>query len=152
MPTAPVIVTACPDYRESSCTKAVAEIAAHSPVLREIRPGTRVVIKANLVTMLRPDKAATTHPALIAALTAYLQEKGAVVTVGDGPGGTFTKGYLDGVYSACGMRQTGAEMNGDFTVKHAEYPEGAVLRDFDYTAYLDDADLIINFCKLKATG
>jgi len=27
-----------------------------------------------------------------------------------------------------------------------------VLRDFEYTAYLDDADLIINFCKLKSHG
>ena len=147
-----MIVTPCPDYSETACACAISQIVSRVPALQHLQQGTKIVIKANLVTMLRPDKAATTHPALIAALTAYLKSKGAVVTVGDGPGGTFTKGYLDGVYNASGMRETGAGLNENFAVKKAQYPEAAVLRDFEYTAYLDDADLIINFCKLKSHG
>ena len=49
----------------------------------------RVVIKANLVSAMKPEKAATTHPALLSALTHLLREKGAHVVIGDSPGGTY---------------------------------------------------------------
>lgn len=149
---APVYAAACADYSPERCRAAVAELADRFPALRDIAPGARVLVKANLVTALRPEKAATTHPALLAALTEYLSARGASVTIGDSPGGPFTKGYLEGVYAATGLRTTGAAINADFGVKHADFPEAAALRDFDYTGWLDGGDLIVNFCKLKSHG
>lgn len=148
----PVIIEGCADYSPKHCADAVAALVRFFPLLQTLQPGTRVAVKVNLVTMMHPEKAATTHPALLAALTEYLQSRGAQVTIGDAPGGTYTKTYLDGVYTATGMKQTGAALNQNFAVKHADYPAGAVLKDFDYTAWLDEADLIINFCKLKTHG
>ena len=52
-----------------------------------IKEGMTVVIKANLVSAMKPEEAATTHPVLLAALTDMLVEKGAKVIVGDSPGG-----------------------------------------------------------------
>ena len=148
----PVMIQPCADYSPENCEAAVAALVNAFPLLQNIRPGARVAVKVNLVTMMKPEKAATTHPALLAALTAYLQSRGALVTIGDAPGGTYTKAYLDSVYAVSGMKQTGAALNQNFDVKHADCPEAAVLRDFDYTAWLDEADLIINFCKLKSHG
>ena len=152
---APVLAVPCPDYSPEHCAAAIAKLAEQSPVLQGVRAGQRVLIKANLVTGLKPERAATTHPALLAALTAYLRERGAEVVIGDGPGGTFTKAYLDGVYAISGMKTAaaaGAKLNDDFSVLHATDPDAAVLHDFDYTGWLDGGDLIINFCKLKSHG
>lgn len=151
-PLTPVYAAACADYSPERCRAAIAELADRFPALRDVRPGTKVLVKANLVTALRPEKAATTHPALLAALTEYLTARGADVTAGDSPGGPFTKGYLESVYTAAGLRSCGAALNTDFSVKSATYPEAAVLHDFDYTGWLDSGDLIVNFCKLKSHG
>ena len=59
------------------------ELVESFPALRDIAPGTKVVVKANLVTAAAPDRAATTHPALLAELARRLTEKGAAVTVGE---------------------------------------------------------------------
>lgn len=37
-------------------------------------------------------------------------------------------------------------------MREAHFPEAAVAHDFKYTAYLDDADAVINCCKLKTHG
>lgn len=151
-----VAAVACPDYVQESCAAAVERLAERCPALRRIQPGQRVLLKVNLVTGLKPERAGTTHPALVSALCAWLRDRGVSVTIGDGPGGAFTKAYLDGVYSLTGMRRAAAEsdaaLNGDFRVAHAEYAQASVLKSFDYTAWLREGDCIINFCKLKSHG
>ena len=151
----PVALAPCPDYRESACRAAIAEIAEKCPVLHDIKAGTKVAVKVNLITLMKPEKAGTTHPALLTALVEYLHAQGAEVVIGDSPGGTYNKAYLEGVYRATGMTdaaKAGAELNWDFTVKTAQFPKAAAAKEFEYTAYLDNADLIINFCKLKTHG
>ena len=120
-----------------------------------VRPGVRAVIKANLVSAMPPDRAATTHPELLCALTRILREKGVDVTIGDSPGGLYNHGYVNRIYSVTGIKATekfGAVLNQDFSQKFAENPEGRVLKNFMYTGYLDGADVIIDFCKLKSHG
>ena len=115
----------------------------------------RIAIKANLVTFLKPERAATTHPSLLCALVRMLSERGADVVVGDSPGGLYNAAYVKRVYQATGMEQVeqaGGRLNWDFSHAQGEYPEGKVCRQFTYTAYLGKADAIINFCKLKTHG
>ena len=114
-----------------------------------------VVIKANLVSAMKPEQAATTHPVLLCALCDMLTERGAEVIVGDSPGGLYNAAFLNRVYNQTGVREVcehGAELNSDFTEKRAEYKDAKVLKSFTYTGYLDKADYIINFCKLKSHG
>jgi len=151
----PVAVAKCDDYTPELCRHAIAEIAAKMPVLQNIKPGMRIIIKANLITLMRPEKAATTHPALLAALVAYLTQKGAFVSIGDSPGGPFNKAYLESVYRTTCMTEAekaGAELNMDFSVKSADFSAAVAAKSFEYTGYLDNADMIINFCKLKTHG
>ena len=57
--------------------------------------GARVVIKANLVSAMKPEEAATTHPTLICALTELLLEHGAAeVVIGDSPGGLYNSVFV----------------------------------------------------------
>ncbi|MBQ6891711.1 MAG: DUF362 domain-containing protein, partial [Clostridia bacterium] len=120
-----------------------------------LKPGDRVVVKANLITFLKPDKAATTHPVLLSALTELLRERGAEVVIGDSPGGPFSLPYLKRVYAATGLtdcEKAGATLNQNTQIREADFSEARVMKHFTYTAYLDDCDYIIDFCKLKTHG
>lgn len=120
-----------------------------------VTTGMRIVIKANLVSAMKPEEAATTHPTLLCALTKMLTERGAEVVIGDSPGGLYNAAFVGRVYNVTGMHDTeafGATLNKDFSQREAAYPEGKVLHSFTYTGYLDKADAIINFCKLKSHG
>ena len=150
-----VVIAACPDYEEAYVKEALAKVLEPFGELPFVKEGAKIVIKANLVSMMKPDSAATTHPALLKELCAFLTAKGCDVVVGDSPGGLFNKAYVGTVYAATGMNavtETGARLNSNFEHLHAENPDGLVLKEIDYTAYLDDADAIINFCKLKSHG
>ncbi len=120
-----------------------------------ISPGMRVAIKANLVSAMKPDEAGTTHPTLICALVDILKEYGADVLIGDSPGGLYNSVFVGRVYNATGMHEAeahGAALNKNFSQSEAHFPEGRVLKEFTYTSYLDDCDVIINFAKLKSHG
>ncbi len=151
-----VSIVSCPDYDPAACRAAL--IKALEPVggLDFVRPGMRVGIKANLVSFLKPEAGATTHPVLLGELTKLLRERGAAsVVIGDSPGGLYTAAYVKNVYRATGMHAAeaaGAELNMDFSQKEASFPEAAVARRFTYTGWLDGCDALIDFCKLKSHG
>ncbi len=150
-----VVITGCADYGESTVRTALEQVLAPLGGLDWVVPGMKITIKANLVTFLKPEKAATTHPALICELVRMLAERGADVVVGDSPGGLYTAVFVNRVYAAAGLKaveQAGGRLNQNFEEKETEFPEAKVCRKFRYTAWLDDADAIIDFCKLKTHG
>ena len=150
-----VSVVACDDYEPEQAKAALRELLAPLGGLDFVKRGDRVVIKANLITFLKPDKAATTHPVLLSALTELLVERGAQVVIGDSPGGPFSLPYLKRVYAATGLtdcEKAGAVLNQNTEIREADFPEAKVMKHFTYTAYLDDCDYIIDFCKLKTHG
>ncbi|MBO5755736.1 MAG: DUF362 domain-containing protein [Clostridia bacterium] len=152
-PTDPVSVIPLGTYSPTEAEEALRRLLAPIGGLSFVKEGMKVVIKANLVSAMKPDAAATTHPVLLSALCRLLKERGASVVIGDSPGGLYTPAFVGHVYKVSGMTEvTDAELNRDFSEKATEYPEGRVLRSFTYTGYLDKADLIINFCKLKSHG
>lgn len=145
-------VVPCPDYYEAET--ALARALAAIGGLDFVRSGMRIVIKANLVAAMKPEAAATTHPALVTALAGMLIERGAEVVVGDSPGGLFTVAALNGVYKATGMTEAeaaGAELNRNIAY-HTVKIDGNTMKELTYTDYLDDCDAIIDFAKLKAHG
>lgn len=154
-PSAPVVMTPCADYGEDTVRTALAEALAPIGGLDWVREGMTVGIKANLVSAMQPDQCATTHPALLCALTAMLRQRGARVIIGDSPGGVYTAAFVGHVYRVSGMEAcetAGAELNRDFGVRETSFPEARVLKSFSYTSWLDTCDAIIDFCKLKSHG
>ena len=143
------------EYGISEAREALTELLRPIGGLDFVKSGMRVVIKANLVSAMKPEEAATTHPTLICALAEMLCERGAEVVIGDSPGGLYNSVFVGRVYTASGMREAekyGAKLNNDFSERSASFPKGRVLHEFVYTGYLDNADAIINFCKLKSHG
>lgn len=150
-----VSVVACDAYESRLAKAALQEVLSPLGGLDFIKPGDRVVVKANLITFLKPDKAATTHPVLLSALAELLVERGAKVVIGDSPGGPFSLPYLKRVYAATGLtdcEKTGAVLNQNTAIREADFPEARAMKHFTYTAYLEDCDYIIDFCKLKTHG
>ncbi|MBQ3080290.1 MAG: DUF362 domain-containing protein [Clostridia bacterium] len=145
----------CDNYAFEKVQAALIEALTPLGGLEWVQPGMNIVIKANLVSMMKPESAATTHPSLLCALTNMLAEKGANVVIGDSPGGLYNSIYVNRVYQAAGIRDAekyGAVLNQDFSTKHKSNPTALTLKEFEYTRYLDNADAIINFCKLKTHG
>lgn len=150
-----VSIAKCDSYREEEIISALNEALAPLGGLDFVKCGMTVAIKANLVTFKHPDAAATTHPAMICALTKMLTKRGARVIIGDSPGGLYNHAFLNKVYSATGMTKAtdiGGILNQNFESKNARFDEAAVAKTFTYTAWLDQADFIIDFCKLKSHG
>ena len=148
-----VSLVSCPDY--AGAEAALRRVLEPIGGLDWVQPGMRVAVKLNLVTAMKPESAATTHPALAAALTKLLTERGASVVLGDSPGGPFNAAYLNRVYAVCGLRaaeEAGAALNRSFGQVELENPEAKVLRRFTGTAWLTEADAVVDFCKLKSHG
>ena len=150
-----VSVVPCGDYAYETVRPALEKAVAAVGGLDFVRPGMKIALKTNLVIFASPDRAATTHPMVLRALCDLLTERGASVVIGDSPGGIYTPAYLKSVYRACGLTdlvREGVSLNENVAEKQADFPEAVSARHFTYTAYLDDADAIIDVCKLKTHG
>ncbi|MBQ1820994.1 MAG: DUF362 domain-containing protein [Clostridia bacterium] len=150
-----VSIVPCADYAPETCVSALTAVLEPLGGLDWVKPGMKIVIKANLVAGAKPDRAVTTHPALLAALTRLLKARGASVTIGDSPGNLFNASVLNRVYAVSGLAQAeaaGAVLNRDFSEKDAYAPDAVQAKRFTYTGWLNSCDAIINFCKLKSHG
>lgn len=150
-----VSIVPCADYTPEQIKPALMNVLKPLGGLDFVTGGMKIIIKANLVSAMKPEAAATTHPELLCALTEMLKAKGAEVVIGDSPGGLYTSSFVNRIYSVTGMRETeksGAKLNQNFNQTDTEFPDAKVLKRFTYTSYLKDADFIIDFCKLKSHG
>ena len=118
--------------------------------------GQRVLVKPNLIGSYSPDKAATTHPAVVEAVVRLVQEVGGIPIVGDSPGSGELAAYKDlsVVHRITGMaevaRRTGARLV-DFSQGGVATIDlnGRVLRSVTVARAVLDADVIISVPKLK---
>ena len=147
-----VAVVPCPDYGSETVKAALAAAVEAAGGLGWVRPGMRIAVKTNLVARMKPETAAVTHPALVAELCRMLVSLGADVVVGDSPGGPFNAAWVNGVYAGSGIRAVeaaGAHLNADFETREVDYPAGRTAKRLPLTAWLLEADAVIDFAKLK---
>lgn len=148
-------ITTCESYESAAVEGALRQALDSLGGLGWVQPGMRIAVKANLVSFMKPEAAATTHPAVLCALTKLLVERGAQVVVGDSPGGLFNAAFVGRVYAATGMHSVeacGALLNQNFAIEEIDFPQAKVAKHFTATAWLREADAIINVCKLKSHG
>ena len=151
-----VSIVRCDSYESETVRVAFDKLLEPTGALDFIKPGMKIAVKANLVAAVKPERAATTHPALLTELCRRIVALGATPIVGDSPGGPFSGMYLKGVYSATGMnevKEAHGVLNSNFDVTLCDsFPEAEVLKSFSFTSWLREADAIINFAKLKTHG
>lgn len=150
-----VSIARCERYDPSSVKAALLDALAPIHGLDWVKPGMNIAVKANLMMLKKPEKAATVHPEVACALCELLVEKGANVVLGDSPGGPFNLAYLTQIYASTGMRrvlEAGARLNENFSTVDVSYPEAVAAKEFQITNYLLEADAIVDLCKLKTHG
>ena len=120
----------------------------------QIPPDAHVVLKPNLIMRADPQRAATTHPALVEAVAAHLREMGVQrITLADSPGGLYTPSLLKALYETTGMAQAarnqGVALNLECGSRTLRAETGELCKEFEIIDPVAQADFVISLCKLK---
>ena len=148
-----VYAASCPDYEQAeACIRALVE--QMGGMGRFVRPGERIVLKANLLRAAPPESAICTHPAVVEAVARLVKEAGGTPVICDSPGGALHKeAVLRSLYEKTGMAAAaaaaGAELSIDSSTRTVSLPEGKVLRQAEIITPVAEADGVIDLCKMK---
>ena len=148
-----VYAVSCPDYSQAeACIRALVE--QMGGMGRFVRPGERIVLKANLLRAAPPESAICTHPAVVEAVARLVKEAGGTPVICDSPGGALHKeAVLRSLYEKTGMAAAaaaaGAELSMDSSTRTVSLPEGKVLRQAEIITPVAEADGVIDLCKMK---
>ena len=148
-----VYAASCPDYSQAEgAIRALVE--QMGGMGRFVRPGERIVLKANLLRAAPPESAICTHPAVVEAVAKLVKEAGGTPVICDSPGGALHKeAVLRSLYEKTGMAAAaaaaGAELSMDSSTRTVSLPEGKVLRQAEIITPVAEADGVIDLCKMK---
>jgi len=116
---------------------------------RFVRSGERILLKPNILAGEAPEKAVTTHPAVLAGCAELFQRGGATVCFGDSPG-------LESPSHAAeksGLRKAGAQSGAEFVEfapgKPLVNPHGKMATEFPVAQVIHECDGIVNLPKMK---
>jgi len=146
-----VSVVKCDSYDEELVLEKVRE--ALNLIGFQIKQGSKVLLKPNVLSAKIPDEAITTHPALINAVCFILKEKKCKISIGDSSGiGAF--GGTKEAFKKTGIEEISKRYNAElipFEESKIAYTEinGKILKGIHVSKSLLDADFIINMPKLK---
>ena len=119
---------------------------------RFVKPEEKILLKPNLLSGALPQKAITTHPAVFAAVAALLREAGYThLSYGDSPGNPATSPGK--AADTAGISEAARKWNvekADFdTGSVVRFPEGRKAKSFYLCRGVQEADAVINLCKMK---
>ena len=103
-----VYAASCPDYGQAE--EAIRALVEQMGGMgRFVRPGERIVLKANLLRAAPPESAICTHPAVVEAVAKLVKEAGGTPVICDSPGGALHKeAVLRSLYEKTGMAAAAA--------------------------------------------
>jgi uncharacterized protein (DUF362 family) len=149
-----VYLIKCPSYEQVE-TKLAEMLEMMGGIAQFAAPWERIALKANLVVPACPERAATTHPAVVAAVGRISKETGAVPFIVDSPGSGYQhlEGTLRRLYRVSGMLQAAEEadieVNRDTTHDEVSFPDGELTRRFEILNAVIKSDGVFDLCKLK---
>jgi len=155
-----VALVKCETYSQEQVDHAIARsLGLLGGIERFVKPGQRVLLKVNLLAGAPPEKAVTTHPAVVRAMIRQVRAAGGVPRIGD------CSGYegppnLGRYYSVCrqsGIKQLCEEERVELLHLSAESvevenPSGRAFKRFVLAREVAEADVIISLPKLKTHG
>ncbi|NYT08012.1 MAG: DUF362 domain-containing protein [Methanomicrobiales archaeon] len=146
----------CRSYNRGEVEAAVRKaLDALGGISSFIRPGSRVLLKPNLLQGLPPERCVTTHPEVVRAVSRICRDLGCRVTIADSPGGgiRYTPANLRRLYAAAGYdavaRDTGAELSTTTGYRIVPHPAGRMAKSFPVITSALEADHIIVISKAK---
>jgi uncharacterized protein (DUF362 family)/NAD-dependent dihydropyrimidine dehydrogenase PreA subunit len=142
-----VALVKCPDYSPTLVQQVIRrQINLLGGIEKFIKPGSRVLVKPNLLMAKQPEFGITTHPEITRAVVRLLKEIGCRVLLGDGPSvwGSQMEN-VDEVYEKTGLnniaRQEGVEL--------VRFEKSRWRGKFSLTTWLDDCDYLVSIAKFK---
>lgn len=150
-----VSIARCPDYDPMRVEAALATVLAPLGGMPGfVKPGDRVLVKPNLLASREPEKAVTTHPAVVRAALRAVQDAGGEPVLGDSPGGRNTPANYAALLRRTGLApvldECGVEaVYFDEPTAELPSPSGRVYKRFRVGAAVADADAIVSLSKFK---
>jgi len=148
-----VALIGCPDYEMHHVRPALLRGFSYFGGIEKIFfPGRNVLLKPNLLTGEKSDKAVTTHPSILLAISEILIENGFSCGYGDSPGfgSTDTVAKKAGIYFPLeNLRVKVADFTGK---KDISFPQAIQNRQFTVARGLFDYDSILSLPKWKTHG
>ncbi|MCX5705345.1 MAG: DUF362 domain-containing protein [Candidatus Omnitrophica bacterium] len=111
-----------------------------------IKPGSRVLLKPNLLMAKEPALGITTHPEVVRAVIRILKEINCAVYLGDSP--SVWGRYIENVgqvYERTGMKKVCAEEGAELVM----FDKRRMREKFPLTTWLDNCDYLINLPRFK---
>ncbi|MDH3972654.1 MAG: DUF362 domain-containing protein [Deltaproteobacteria bacterium] len=145
-----VSIVRCKTYKEELVSESLVKLLAPLGGIQTfINRGDKVLLKPNLLKAALPEKAITTHPALVEAVAREVQAAGGIVSIGDSPG----IGKMDNVFEETGMTgvslKTGAKLVEFKDSLDKKTCKGSNFKSLEISKDVMEADKIINLPKVK---
>ncbi|SHJ90241.1 DUF362 domain-containing protein [Tepidibacter formicigenes] len=149
-----VVIKKCENYLYENVKSSFKDLLKELGGLeKHIKPGSKVLIKMNLLMKKRPEEATTTHPILLKVLSEELLKLNCKVIVGDSPGGVYNERVLRAIYKTCGIediaKELDIELNYNTDEVRVENPKGKLVKYLTVIKPIEDVDHVISLCKLK---
>jgi uncharacterized protein (DUF362 family)/ferredoxin len=145
-----VSIAQCHGYEYRQVLKAVREVVDRLAGMgRFVKPGQKVLLKANLLISSTPEKGVSPHPMVVKAVMEMVKEAGGQPSVGDSPA-LYT---AQRVAAKAGIARVAEEMGCpivDFreaVVRRT--PDGFMFRRFEVSREVVEADVVISLPKIK---
>ena len=148
----PVVAFKCKTYEEKILEEKISQAISLIGGIEDIvKPGSKVLLKVNLLMAIAPEQGSTTHPAMVKAVAKILQKKGCEVWVGDSSSWNTKKALkVSGIQEAAELLGVRVLNFNEFTPVKVTLPSGSTLKETYLAQPLFDADVIISLPKLKS--
>jgi len=145
-----VSIVKCPTYEQKEVQKALhLSVDLIGGVDSFVKRGDRVLLKPNLLYGKGPEKAVTTHPAIVRGVIEMVKEQGGIPVVGDSPG----MGHAVSVAHKSGIKEV-ADALGCPIVEFnrpalSSVRKGNFFKNIEIDQTVLEADVVINLPKWK---
>lgn len=142
-----VSIVRCTTYQPGEVQAKVKEaIGLLGGVTAFIKPGSKVLVKPNLLMAKEPEYGIVTHPEVVRAIIKILKEISCNIIVGDGPSvwGREIEN-VDNVYLVSGIKRVCTEED----VELVKFDKRRWRGEFPLTTWLDECDYCVNVPKFK---
>ncbi len=147
-----VSIVKCENYEHQKVKKALLHSLELIGGLESIvKPGDNVLLKVNVIGGFSPERAATTHPAVVGAMIEIVREAGGVPWVGDSSGAygyTARSLEISGINKAC-EEYGGKLINFESTGTYPVNINGKILTALNIAKPVIDCDLLVSLPKMK---
>lgn len=146
MEKAKVVLVPCRSYADDVSGKIKTGVDLLGGIGRFVSPSEKILVKPNVLSGTSPEKAVTTHPAVLEAVFDLLQKGGCEkISFGDGPGGSVKD--IDNAMQVCGLKEAadryGVPMADFKESTKVNFPEGKAAREFVLAKAVPENDAII---------